>query len=56
MVRFKIMNRDITLSGEDDKRLEITLVSEIDDKVIHKYNSGKMNGKFSTHIEMSKKL
>jgi hypothetical protein len=53
MVRFKILNKDIHHTSDDDQRLEIAILNDIDDQVVQKFKSGKMNGKFSTHIERS---
>jgi len=54
MVRFKIMNKDIHFTRDNDERLRIAILHENDDEVVQKFKSGKMNGKFSTHIERSK--
>ena len=53
MVRFKIMNKDIHFTRDNDERLRIAILHENDDEVVQKFKSGKMNGKFSTHIERS---
>jgi hypothetical protein len=54
MVRFMILNKDLSLTSVSDKRLEIEVSLEGEDAVIYKHESGKMNGKFSLSIEKSK--
>ena len=53
MVRFKILNKDIHHTSDDDQRLEIAIFYESDELVVQKFKSGKMKGKFSTNIERS---
>lgn len=53
MVRYKILDKDISLTTQSDKRLEIQIISEKDKKIIHKHESGKYTGKFSLTIEKS---
>jgi hypothetical protein len=54
MVRYKILNKDISYRSKDDKRLLITVLKEDSREPLQKFESGKLNGKFSFSIEQSK--
>jgi hypothetical protein len=54
MVRYKILNKDISYTSKDDKRLMITVLKEDSKEPLQKFESGKLNGKFSFSIEQSK--
>ena len=54
MVRYKILNKDISYTSKDEKRLLITVLKEDSKEPLHKFESGKLNGKFSFTIEQSK--
>lgn len=54
MVRYKILNKDISYTSKDDKRLLITVLKEDSKDPLQKFESGKLNGKFSFSIEQSK--
>ena len=54
MVRYKILNKDISYTSKDDKRLLITVLKEDSKEPLQKFESGKLNGKFSFSIEQSK--
>jgi hypothetical protein len=56
MIRFKVVDKNLSFLSTNDKRFEITLYSMEDKKTIFKHETGKLNGKFSHHIEKSKLL
>ena len=51
MVRYKILNKDISYTSKDDKRLLITVLKEDSKDPLQKFESGKLNGKFSFLLE-----
>jgi hypothetical protein len=54
MVRFSILDKNLSFTENSDKRIEITVKSIDNKKQIYKHESGKMKGKFSFTIENSK--
>lgn len=51
MVRYSLLDKGFTFNKESDNRLEITLYNIEEKKIIYKYQSGKLTGKFSHTIE-----
>ncbi len=53
MLRFKILNKDISYTSKDEKRLKIIVLQEDSKMPLHVFESGKFSGKFSFTIEQS---
>ena len=54
MVRYSILDKDLSFLNQNDKRVEITLTNILEKKIVHKHESSKLSGKFSYSIEKSK--
>jgi hypothetical protein len=52
MIRYNILDKNLTLNTKNDNRFEITLLNDNGDEV-HRHASGKLNSKFSYVIEKS---
>jgi hypothetical protein len=54
MVRYNILDKNISFTSNKTKRLEVYLYSTEDKKIVYKHETAKLNGKFSYTIEKSK--
>jgi hypothetical protein len=53
MVRWDILDKSYSFNKVNDKRIEITIHSVDDKKLLYKHETSKLNGKFSQTVEHS---